>query len=81
METTYNVIITLAFADATDRNITFRGVEAEEISNVKAKVKAINASYPANMARTFVSAIGAQSTMISKAQIVTTTEEVIYSAS
>lgn len=81
METTNNVIITLAFADATDRNITFKGVDSEELANVKARVKAINANYPEAMARTFVSAIGAQSTMISKVQLVTVTEEVIYSAS
>lgn len=80
-ETTNNVTITIAFLDATSRKITFRGVDDTEIPNIKTRVKAINAAYPQNMAKTFVSAIGAQSTMISEVLISQITEEVIYSAS
>lgn len=79
-ETTNNVAITIAFLDATSRKITFRGVDDAEIPNIKARVKAINAAYPQDMAKTFVSSIGAQSTMISDVTISRITEEVIYSA-
>lgn len=81
VETTNNVAITIAFLDATSRKITFRGVDDNEIANIKTRVKAINASYPQEMSKTFVSAIGAQSTMISQVQIIHIEEEVIYSAS
>lgn len=80
MATTNDVTITIAFADATTRNIKFSGVESSELLNVKTKVKAINANFPPAVATTFVSSIGAQSTMITKAVITSTTEEVIYSA-
>lgn len=76
-----SVVLTLAFSDATSRNFTFNGVSDEARPAVKAKVRALNASLPAAFATTFVSSAGAPCTMISKAQIVVTQEEVIYSAS
>lgn len=80
METTISVIITLAFNDATSRNMTFRGVDREALANIANKVKALNANMPPAFATTFVSAMGASCTMISKLQSVETVEEVIYSA-
>lgn len=81
METTISVVITLAFADATTRNFRFNGVDASLEGDIPDKVKAINANMPASFKTTFVSANGAECTMISKAQWLETTEEVIYSAS
>lgn len=78
--TTISVILTLAFADATSRNMKFNGVDQEASYNVKSKVLAINANMPAAFKTTFVSDNGAECTMISKAQKVVTREEVIYSA-
>lgn len=80
METTYYVILTLAFADARTRNFRFNGVDPDERDNVKTKVKAINANMPAAFKTTFISATGAECTMISRAQWVESSEEVIYSA-
>lgn len=80
-ESTISVIITLAFSDATTRNIRFNGVEkTEEFYSMADKVKALNANMPPAFANTFVSAMGAPCTMISKLQSVETTEEVIYRA-
>lgn len=76
---TNDVTITLAFADATTRNIKFSGVDDEELMDIPDKVIAINANFPPTVATTFVSAIGAHSTMITKAVITSTSEEVIYS--
>ncbi len=80
-ETTFSVIITLAFADATTRNIKFNGVDKEIFPEPVLKVKALNAAMPASFAQTFISANGAPCTMISRLQSVETTEEVIYHAS
>lgn len=77
--TTNDVTITIAFADATTRNIKFSGVDGEALLDVSDKVIAINANFPPSVATTFVSAIGAHSTMITKAVITSTTEDVIYS--
>ncbi len=81
METTYSMIITIAFADATTRNFKFNGVDPNEFLNAKAKVIAINTNMPAAFKTTFVSSNGAEPTMISRLQSVETQEEVIYSAS
>lgn len=80
METTHAVILTIAFADATDRSFKFNGVDQEQFQYVADRVRAINANIPANFKTTFVSANGAEATMISKAQWIETTEEVIYNA-
>lgn len=81
MDTTISVIVTLAFADATTRNFKFNGVTSEQEAGAVAKVIALNANMPAAFKTTFVSANGAECTMISKLQSVITEEQVIYSAS
>ncbi len=84
METTFSVIVTLAYADATTRNFKFNGVDQTIFAspeNPIVKVKAINANMPAAFKTTFVSENGAECTMISRLQSVETSEEVIYSAS
>lgn len=75
---TNDVTLTIAFSDATSRNIKFSGVENNALMGIKSKVKAMNANFPPEVATTFVSAIGAPSTMISKAIITSTSREVIY---
>lgn len=80
MATTRQVVLTLAFRDATDRNFKFNGVDQSAISQIKDKVLAINDDMPEYFAHTFVSDTGAECIMISAAQIITTEEEVIYSA-
>jgi len=82
METsTFSVILTLAYADATTRNFKFNGVDPEIFPYPVNKVKQINADMPAAFKTTFVSKNGAECTMISRLQGITTSEEVIYSAS
>ena len=81
METTIKVALTLVYADATTRTLTFNGVDDEALPDVKDKVIALNASMPAAVATTFVSKTGAQMTMIRDAKIITTSQEVIYRAS
>lgn len=75
---TNDVTLTIAFADATSRNIKLSGVDSDNLMAVKSKVRALNANFPPEVATTFVSAIGAQATMISKAVITSTSREVIY---
>ena len=79
--TVRSVKLKLAYSDATTQTITFNDVDSGELPGVKSKVKAINANMPAAFAYTFISKGGAPCTMISQAQIVVTTEEVIYNAS
>lgn len=80
--TTFSVTITLAFNDATTRNIKFNGVDPETaFPDAVNKVKALNANMPTAFAQTFVSVNGAPCVMISKLQSVESTEEVIYRAS
>lgn len=81
MEVETSLVLKLAYQDATSRNYTLSGVSTTAISQIKNKVIAINANMPENFARTFVSDIGARCVMISSARLVTTEEEVIYSAS
>lgn len=78
-----SVTITLAFEDATSRNFKFNGVDKESgvYYDMGDKVKAINANMPEAFANTFVSQNGAKCIMISGLKSVTTSEEVIYSAS
>lgn len=73
-------VLTLAFQDATDRTFKFNGVEDSAIPAMKGKILRINDSMPAAFAHTFVSDNGAPCIMISGAQVITTEEEVIYSA-
>ena len=81
METTIKVALTLVYADATTRTLTFNGVDDEALPDVKDKIIDLNASMPAAVATTFVSKTGAQMTMIRDAKIITTSQEVIYRAS
>ena len=79
--TVRSVKLKLAYSDATSQTVTFNDVDSGELPGVKSKVKAINANMPAAFAYTFISKGGAPCTMISQAQIVVTTEEVVYNAS
>lgn len=79
MSTNNNVMLTMAYEDATTRNVTFQDVDAENLANVASKVKAINDNMSTNFKGTFVSNDGAAVMKISKAQVIQTTEEVIYS--
>lgn len=79
-ETTLNLVITLAYEDATRRNYTFGGVSESEAPNFKDRILAINADMPINFKKTFVSDSGAQCKMISAAKYVRIEEEVIYRA-
>lgn len=79
---TNNVIVTLLYSDNTRRNITFEDVADENIMNVKAKIKAINANANneyENFYKTFVSDDGEPVTKIESCKIVVIEEEVIYS--
>jgi len=84
MATNYSVKVTLAYEDATSRIYTFNGVDNMYLPDVKDKVLAINESLEGgtanNFKNTFVSNNGATVKMISKAQIITLQQEVIYSA-
>lgn len=80
MATTRQVVLTLAFRDATDRNFKFNGVASTALPDVKDKVLAINENMPEYFAKTFVSDNGADCIMISAAKIIVTEEEVIYNA-
>ena len=81
---TIQVILTLAFRDATDRNFKFNGVEQAATSSIKDKITAINTGLANGQmpyfAQTFVSDNGAECIMISGAQKIETEEEVIYNA-
>lgn len=78
--TTNKVNIGLSFLDDTSRTVSFNNVRQEEIPNISTRVKAINASMSNAFKDTFRSAGGAQVAHIGKAQLVTTTEEMIYNA-
>lgn len=80
MAATRQVVLTLAFADATDRNFKFNGVEDSAVPAMKGKILRINENMPESFKTTFVSDNGAQCIMISAAQVILTEEEVIYSA-
>jgi len=79
---TNNVIVTLLFEDDSTRNITFEGVEEDDLMSVKAKIQSINANANneyANFYQTFISDDGEPVIKIESAKIVTIEEEVIYS--
>lgn len=82
--TTKSVKITLAYEDATSRTYTFNGVTTAQASNVKYQVLDINDSLEAgtanSFAHTFISDNGSPCKMISKAQVISLEQEVIYSA-
>ena len=82
--TTKSVKLTLAFEDATTRTITFSDDNfnfADLADRVKTKVRTLNAGLPATFVDTFISKNGFAVVKISKAQFLTKSSEVIYSAS
>lgn len=81
MSTTNNKVnITLAYADASTKTLSFEDVRAEVIPDIATRVQAINNNMSDAFKNTFLSADGAVCSTIGKAQIIQTTEEVIYSA-
>ncbi len=85
MATTRSVKITLVYDDATSRVYTFNGVDSMYLPDVKDHIIDINASLEAgtanNFKTTFVSNNGSPCKMISKGQIISLEQEVIYNAS
>lgn len=81
MSTTTNKInIGLTYADSTSRTVSFTKVRQSEIPNISARVQAINANMSNAFKDTFVNEDGSHVVAIGKAQLITTEEEVIYSA-
>ena len=78
--TTNKVNIMLSYGDATSRTVSFNKVKEEEIPNISARVQAINANMSDAFKTTFRSTDGSPVASIGKAQLITTEEEVIYSA-
>lgn len=79
MSTSNDVMLTMTYEDATTRNITFKNVPNSNLGGVKNKVKAINSNMSTNFKGTFISENGSPVLKIGKAQVIQTTEEVIYS--
>lgn len=79
--TTNKVNITLAYADASTKTISFDNVRAQAIGDIATRVQAINNNMSDAFKQTFLSADGATCSSIGKAQVIQTTEEVIYNAS
>lgn len=78
--TTRTANIVVGYADATARTYNFKGVSAEDYTQVGTRVRALNSNMPDSFKQTFLSNAGAQATQISKVTLVEQTEEVIYSA-
>lgn len=79
MSTKTNAMLTLNYEDNSTRNITFKDIDVSEMQYIADRVKAINANMSANFRGTFISDNGAVVRSIGKAQVIRTTEEVIYS--
>lgn len=79
-----SVKLKLAYDDALTRTYTFTGVEDSVLPYIKSNVRNINISLlggtAENFANTFVSDNGQPCKMISDARIISTEQEVIYSA-
>lgn len=76
-----NVTVELLYEDGTTRSYTFENVETEALSDLKAKIFAINANENdeyANFYKTFVSNDGAKVWRISSAKYTAIEEEVLY---
>ena len=79
---TNNVVVTLLFEDDSTRNITFEGVEEDDLADIKSKIQSINANANnefANFYQTFISDDGEPVIKIESCKIISTQEEVIYS--
>lgn len=76
--------IKLVYEDASSRTYTFNGIDPNSAPDIKRHIININDSLSAgtanNFANTFVSENGQSCKMISEAKIITTEQEVIYSA-
>ncbi len=79
MSTKTNAMLTLNYEDNSTRNVTFKDIDVSEMQYMADRVKAINTNMSANFRGTFISDNGAAVTSIGKAQVIRTTEEVIYS--
>lgn len=78
--TTTKVNISLTMADSTSKTVTFENVKSTEIPSIAARVEAINNNMSDAFKATFVNADGSHVLTIGKAQVITTEEEMIYSA-
>lgn len=78
--TTNKVNIMLTYGDSSSRTITFDKVKQAEILNISSRVKAINDNMSDAFKTTFRSSDNSPVVAIGKAQLVTTEEDVIYSA-
>lgn len=82
MSTTTAIKTTLTYSDASTRTYSITAPAALDPAQVKAQVATFNtaaATGTSDINKTFVSDFGNPVTMISQAEIVTTTEEEIYS--
>lgn len=78
--TTHKVNIGLNFADSSTKTVAFTNVKAQELLNISSRVQAINNNMSDAFKQTFVNNDGSHVVAIGKAQLVTTVEDVIYSA-
>lgn len=81
MSTTTAIKITMAYQDASERTYTINDVGTLVPTDVKTAILAFNSAASvdnSNVKKTFVSNDGAAIISITKAQIVQSTEEVIY---
>lgn len=79
MSTKTNAMLTLNYEDNSTRNVTFKDIDVSEMQYMADRVKTINTNMSSNFRGTFISDNGAAVRSISKAQVIRTTEEVIYS--
>lgn len=83
MSTTTAIKTTLMYQDGATRTYTITAPTQLDPTQVKAQIAAFNtaaATGTSDVNKTFVSDFGNPVTLISEVEIVTTTEEVIYSA-
>lgn len=78
--TTNKVNLTISYEDASSRTVSFNNVKQTEILNIASRVQAVNANMSDAFKTTFRSADNSPANAIGKAQLITTEEEVIYSA-
>lgn len=83
MATTNSATLTLEYADATTRTITFNDVATSALGNIKANAIALNTTLADSVTgaayhETFISDAGAPIKKISKAKYTVTEEQVIY---
>lgn len=82
MSSTNEARIKMAFDDSTEKTFVLPEIETSALQYVKPRIQAINNGTATNvedLRQTFVSNGGASFVSISGAQIIQTTEEVVYS--